>query len=521
MKRKRAALYLRLSKEDKDKMSEGDESASIVNQRLLLKSYADENGYKTVDIYADDDESGLYDDRPEFCRMIADAKENKFDVIIAKSQSRFSRNMEHIEKYLHHDFLNWGIRFIGVTDGADTDDYANKKTRQISGLVNEWYCEDLSKNIRSAFDVKRKEGQFLGASCPYGYCKDGENHNHLVVDPYASKVVKEIYHLYLQGYGKTGIGKVLTERGVLIPSVYKEEILGLRYKNGRKAKPTKEWGYQTIHTILNNRTYTGCVVQHKSETLSYKDRKKRVVPKEEWVIVENKHEPIISKETFEQVQEIQKIRTREVNGEEKGVFSGKLICADCEKTMVRLYNRRGKKECIGYVCKTYKNYGKKFCEGHHIYLDKLEKSVLKDLQKQAEKILTESDVEELKNQSKRIELFEEKQENADVWEKKRKKIEYFKEKTYENYMEGLLTKEEYIRYTEKYKEQLEAIILHEKKICEKEKYIKEKKWLNSFLTYMRVEKLTREMVLGLIDSIVVNRDGEIEIRYRFKEKSLL
>ena len=200
MKRKRAALYLRLSKEDKDKMSEGDESASIVNQRLLLKSYADENGYKTVDIYADDDESGLYDDRPEFCRMIADAKENKFDVIIAKSQSRFSRNMEHIEKYLHHDFLNWGIRFIGVTDGADTDDYANKKTRQISGLVNEWYCEDLSKNIRSAFDVKRKEGQFLGASCPYGYCKDGENHNHLVVDPYASKVVKEIYHLYLKGY---------------------------------------------------------------------------------------------------------------------------------------------------------------------------------------------------------------------------------------------------------------------------------------------------------------------------------
>ena len=144
----RVVLYLRLSKEDVDKVNEGDDSASIKNQRLLLTEYALKNNFQIVRVYSDDDESGLYDDRPGFERMIEDAKLGLFDIVIAKTQSRFSRNMEHIEKYLHHDFLNLGIRFIGVVDGVDTAVASNKKSRQINGLVNEWYCEDLSENIR-------------------------------------------------------------------------------------------------------------------------------------------------------------------------------------------------------------------------------------------------------------------------------------------------------------------------------------------------------------------------------------
>ena len=193
----KAALYLRLSKEDKDKLGRGDDSASIQNQRLLLADYALQHDYQIAGVYSDDDESGLFDTRPEFERMIRDAKLGKFQIVIAKSQSRFSRNMEHVEKYLHHDFPNLGIRFIGVVDGADTSDTGNKKSRQINGLVNEWYCEDLSENIRSAFRAKMKNGQYLGASCPYGYVKDPKNHNHLVVDEYAAGVVRKIYLLYL------------------------------------------------------------------------------------------------------------------------------------------------------------------------------------------------------------------------------------------------------------------------------------------------------------------------------------
>jgi len=206
----KAVLYLRLSKEDKDKLVKGDDSASIQNQRLLLTDYALQHDFQIVDVYSDDDESGLFDTRPEFDRMLTDAKLGKFQVVIAKSQSRFSRNMEHIEKYLHHDFPNLGIRFIGVVDGADTANIGNKKSRQINGLVNEWYCEDLSANIRSAFRAKMRDGQYLGSSCPYGYVKDPKNHNHLVIDEYAAGVVRKIFHLYLKGYGKAKIGRILT-----------------------------------------------------------------------------------------------------------------------------------------------------------------------------------------------------------------------------------------------------------------------------------------------------------------------
>lgn len=201
----RAVLYLRLSKEDANKVNKGDDSRSIKNQRLLLTNYALDKNFQVVKVYSDDDESGLYDDRPGFEEMMEDAKLGLFDVIIAKKQSRFSRNMEHIEKYLHHDLPNLGIRFIGVVDGVDTADTANKKSRQINGLVNEWYCEDLSENIRSSFRAKMKNGQFLGSSCPYGYIKDPKNHNHLVIDDYAASIVKKIFKLYLEGYGKSKI----------------------------------------------------------------------------------------------------------------------------------------------------------------------------------------------------------------------------------------------------------------------------------------------------------------------------
>ena len=193
-------------------------------------------------MYSDDDESELYDDRPGFEEMIEDAKLGIFDVIIAKKQSRFSRNMEHIEKYLHHDLPNLGVRFIGVVDGVDTADTANKKSRQINGLVNEWYCEDLSENIRSSFRAKMKNGQYLGSSCPYGYIKDPDNHNHLIVDAYAAGVVRRIFKLYLEGYGKAKIGAILTEDGILIPTLYKQQVLGINYKNS-KAMATKKHGH--------------------------------------------------------------------------------------------------------------------------------------------------------------------------------------------------------------------------------------------------------------------------------------
>ena len=517
----RVVLYLRLSKEDVDKVNEGDDSASIKNQRLLLTDYALKNNFQIVKVYSDDDESGLYDDRPSFEQMIEDAKLGLFDIIIAKTQSRFSRNMEHIEKYLHHDFLNLGIRFIGVVDGVDTAIASNKKSRQINGLVNEWYCEDLSENIRSAFKIKMKNGQFLGSSCPYGYKRDPKNHNHLIIDEYAADVVIRIFELYLSGYGKAKIGSILSEEGVLIPTLYKQQILGENYKNSRALKTTRVWSYQTIHSILNNQTYVGDLVQNKTNKLSYKDKKKVSMPKEEWIIVENTHDAIISREIFNRVQEMQKIKTRSVIGNEiKGMFTGILFCADCKHSMSRKYERRGTHQFIGYICKTYKQHGKKFCNSHSIKNCDLEELVLNSIKEEARKILSQADVDELK----KFEVIESSRTNYEFQQRQLEnqieKIGNYKKKTYNNFMEELIGKEEYVDYIGEYDRQIKELQLQKENVLEKMKMqdkldSQHDEWVEAFKNYIDVSELTREMVLELINKIEVHEDGMIDIYYRF------
>lgn len=517
----RAALYLRLSKEDKDKLRAGDDSASIQNQRLLLTDYALDKNYQIMEVYSDDDESGLFDTRPGFEKMLTDAKLGKFDIVIAKSQARFSRNMEHIEKYLHHDFPNLGIRFIGVVDGADTALIGNKKSRQINGLVNEWYCEDLSANIRSAFKAKMKAGQYLGASCPYGYLKDPANHNHLIIDEYAAGIVRKIFTLYLKGYGKAKIGRILTEQGVPIPTLYKREVLGINYRNSKEMTTTKAWSYQTIHTILNNEVYLGCVVQNKFNNLSYKDKKHIKQPKEKWIRVEDMHEPIIEEDIFRKVQERQRIRTKSVDSRSAdSLFAGILVCADCKHTMVRTYERRGNHRFTGYCCKTYKTQGKKMCESHAINYIQLQRIVLESIQKEAEKILTPDDIHEL-NQMKYIhEVKQDYSKQIRGLEAEIRHKSQYKKKTYQNYMDELITKEEYLSYIEEYDKEilvLQEQTKHLQKELEAQNTLKVQydRWVEEFKDYIHVEELTREMVLELIEKIEVNRDSSINIFYKF------
>lgn len=518
----RAVLYLRLSKEDADKVSKGDDSASIKNQRLLLTDFALAHKFSIVNVYSDDDESGLYDDRPDFEKMMIDAKLGEFDIIIAKTQSRFSRNMEHIEKYLHHDLPNLGIRFIGVVDGVDTSDEENKKSRQINGLVNEWYCEDLSKNIRSSFKAKMKDGQFLGSSCPYGYKKDPQNHNHLIIDEYAAKIVRRIYSLYLSGYGKAKIGSILSSDGILIPTLYKREVLGENYQNSKELETTKNWSYQTIHTILNNETYAGHLIQNKMNTLSYKDKKKKILPKEKWIIVKNTHEPIIKQEVFDMVQKLQKSRTRSVNSTEmNGIFSGLIFCADCRHAMLRKYARRGDRGFIGYICKTYKTQGKRFCDSHSIDIDDLEASVLLSIKSEARKILKKEDIDELN----KVQVYNDSKNYYEMQLKniqnRLDKVSKFKRKTYDSYMEDLISREEYVEYTSVYDKEIEELkqqqcMINDKADLQQRLDAQYDEWVEAFKDYINIDTLTRDMVLELIDKIEVNSDGSINIYYKFQ-----
>ncbi|WP_352399923.1 recombinase family protein [Anaerotignum sp.] len=303
----KVALYCRLSVED----GTGEESESIRNQRLMLIAYAQQNGWEIYDVYEDEDYSGLREDRPSFCRMIEDAKKKKFEIILCKTQSRFTRSAAMAEIYLHEKFPLWGIRFVTVVDGVDTAKKENKKARQINSLVNEWYCEELSENIRSVLRKKMELGQFLGNYAPYGYEKDIKNRHHLVILEEEAKVVRYMYDLYLSGFSCKKIAEQLSLERIPTPSQQKQS----RGQDlGRKL--CSQWGASTVRKILTNPVYAGHMVQGKEQKISFKSQKTVEVPRQHWVVVKHTHEAILSEKIFETVQKTMEQNRRGVRRKE-------------------------------------------------------------------------------------------------------------------------------------------------------------------------------------------------------------
>ncbi|MGN0136499.1 recombinase family protein [Anaerotignum sp.] len=310
-----AAIYCRLSVEDREKGMA--ESESIQNQKSLLWEYAEKQGWKVYGVYADEDYSGLREDRPAFQQMLEAAKEGRFSIILCKTQSRFTRNAATAERYFHQLFPLWGIRFVTVVDHVDTALRANKKARQINSLVNEWYSEELSENIRAVFRRKMEEGQFLGNYAPYGYLKDPARRHHLIPDGETAPVVEKIYDLYLSGLSCKMIAERLTAEGVLTPTQIKKQ----RGQDlGRK--DWGKWSAGTVRKILQNPVYLGHMAQGKEEKISFKEKKTRELPKDQWIVVENTHEAVIKKEIFAEVGR-RMARQRKVRPLEKNSRSSK------------------------------------------------------------------------------------------------------------------------------------------------------------------------------------------------------
>lgn len=297
----KTAIYCRLSVEDAG-LEPGNASESILNQQLLLLDYARKHGLEVFAIYVDEDYSGMDDRRPAFCRMIEDASIGRFQIILCKTQSRFTRNMATAEKYLHGLFPLWGVRFIGVVDGVDTSLSANKKARQINSLINEWYCEDLSENIRSILRKKMESGQFIGSFACYGYLKDPSDRHKLIPDPAAASVVRQIYRLYLDGFGIGTICHLLEATRTPSPSAYKKQQ-GLAYRPVSEGESPFHWHPSTVKRILKNPVYTGALVQGKQRKLNYKSQYVLSVPQEQWIVVPDCHPAVIDEEMFLQVQE--------------------------------------------------------------------------------------------------------------------------------------------------------------------------------------------------------------------------
>ena len=380
----KAAIYCRLSKEDEDKIGE---SESIQNQKSMLLQYAIEKGFDIYQIYSDEDYSGIDRTRPDFNRMLEAARAGEFELILVKTQSRFTRDMELVEKYLHGLFPLWGIRFIAVVDHVDTFDDANKKSRQINGLINEWYLEDLSANVRSVLTHKRRTGQYIAAFPLYGYAKDPADHNHLIIDEKAAPVVKLIFQMALDG---AGIGKIrnhLNASHILRPAAYAASERGESgYERHFEGKEDNryQWSNNSVRAILRSPVYAGNLVGYKRVAVSMKSKKRPSKLPEEWEVIPNTHEGIVTQAQFDIVQRMMTSRRRDKGGSGfDNIFSGILKCADCGYAMRATSANRRKRpnpiDCVQYMCNNYGTNGSKGCSAHSIEARDLFDAVLADI----------------------------------------------------------------------------------------------------------------------------------------------
>lgn len=509
------AIYTRLSKEDEDKQQ--PESESIQNQKSLLISYAVDREWDIYQIYCDEDYSGADSLRPDFNRMIDAARERKFQIILCKSQSRFTRDMELVEKYIHGLFPIWGIRFISVADNADTEIKGNKKARQINGLINEWYLEDLSENIRMVFDMKRRQGQYIGAFPAYGYRKDPENKNHLVVDPEAAEVVRKIYQWALEGHGKQNIACMLNTMGIVNPTRYKAE-------RGWSCNPVKSgsglWNKNTVWRILHNEMYTGVMVQGRMKKASYKSKVMIPQPREQWFRVEGTHEAIIDPKTFQAVQRLMALRTREDGTGLVHPLAGLVKCMDCGSTMSKSGN--GRKAVYYLRCKLYADSGaKKRCTRHSIRLDRLIDLVREWLRTYIQQYfsLEELKLPPLKNIRKDALLQEQKSLTA-----QQEKRSAALRQLYLDKVSGVLTEGQFVELNRDFlaeERRLETRLAQiEGELAEQQKPKNQEELLEQARKLLELNTLPRELAVALIQKIEVGEQdpdtGEQEVRITWK-----
>ena len=442
---KKVGLYVRLSQEDIDKNREEDDSRSIQNQKTMLLNYCVQQEWEVYNIYNDDDYTGSDRNRPAFKQLIEDAENKKFDIVLCKSQSRFTREMELVEKYIHTLFPIWGIRFIGLVDNADTNNIGNKKARQINGLVNEWYLEDMSTNIRSVFKTKCYNGKHIGSFACYGYEKDPNNQGDLIIDEHAAGIVREIFDMYDQGLGQIKICKTLNDRGVPNPTHYKVQK-GLNYKShGGVCKNI--WTTPTIGIILKNQMYIGNMVQHKKENISYKSKKQKILDEHDWIIIENTHPPIIDKSQFERVQSRIATKQRSYKNGKMNKYARKLVCMYCGSGM---YSNTWRNERY-FRCR--QKVVSKGCKGSLIKSSVLDATILEEFQKVAKEYLNKDEVE------KKIQVENKLQERLNSveamildFQSQLDKIKSAIKNLYLDKIKEVITEEDYIEFSQSFYE---------------------------------------------------------------------
>lgn len=530
----KVGVYCRLSDEDRFKINKNDDSDSIVNQRSMCIKYATQNGWNVVDIYSDDDFSGAGTYRPDFERLIKDCESGKINLVLCKSQSRFSRDMEIIERYLHNKFIEWGVRFVSIVDNADTSIESNKKSRQINGLMNEWYLDDLSTNIKKSLKNKREDGLFMGSFAPYGYDRDENDKHKLVVDPVAAEVVKKIFEMYANGYGYYKICEYLNNNNIPPRSLYKKQK-GSKFVCSNCDYKNVKWRVDTIAQILRNEVYIGNLVQGKITSMGYKVHKFKKVDEKDWCRIENTHERVIDKETWNKVQVRLGTHESPIKTGEIHYLSRKVYCKECDKVFMRnVYHVKGEESGKrAYLqCKGAKKHH--ICDNKKaIRIDEVEKILLNAINDLLENYYDQNNLKEL--YEKRNLQNTDNDETIKILEKEKqtleKKIEdnksYYRN-LYEDKVKGTITEDMFGMMSNDYLKEIETMVkrietieleINNLKIVKKEQKQAEeilKKYKHiKVLDKVIVDEFIDKVYVGAYDKETKKRDIEIEWNFEF------
>ncbi len=525
------ALYIRLSQQDEDNGQDKHESNSVTSQKTLLNDFVEENDDLIVyDTYVDDGFSGTDFDRPSFQRLLEDMKSEKINCIIVKDLSRLGRNHFEAGNYIEKVFPLFNIRFIAINDFIDSfknPESVNTILLPFKNLINDEYARDVSIKIRSSLNGKKKKGEFVGSFPSYGYVKDEKDKHKLVIDEVAADIVRKIFDWHVNlGLGKIAICHKLNNLGILNPTGHKKIELGQNYENCGIVDNTYTWTPSTVRNILKNEVYIGNTVQGKRRAKSYKIHKIENVPEEEWVRVENTHRAIIDKETFEKAQELSRRDTKvSQKTKELSIWAGFLKCADCKRAMNKKSstNKSGSKYEY-YICSTYRKKSNKLCTKHTIKEELLENAVIQSINLHID-LLT--NIEEMIKQINQSSFQNLKNENIENMIRAKQielsKISNFKRTLYEDWKNEDITREEYLEYKRKYENDIERLKQNiESLAIEKQKYETQNttnnEWIAKFKEKKNITKLTRDIMMELIDCIYVQENGNITIRFKFEDE---
>ena len=518
----KVGMYIRLSREDGDKQ----ESESIGNQRNILQRYVKENDLCFVKEYVDDGVSGTTFDRPGFNEMLQDIENKNINMVITKDLSRLGRDYIKTGFYIEDYFPKNNVRYVAITDGIDT--YLESNNNDITpfkAIMNDMYAKDISKKIRSVYKEKQKQGEYLCSTTAYGYKKHPSIKNKLVVDRKVKSVVEKIFDMYSNGHGSSEIVNYLNSHQYLSPSGYRKTgIVQDENKTGYN------WNEVTICNMLRNEVYIGNTVQNKKSVISYKVKKIRTVEKENQIRVNNTHEPIIDKDTFEKVQCILEKRGTNTKLKYDYLLRGLLYCYHCKRKLQIVLKKNSKRNLKAHPYITCSDAKERGCYPLSMNYEKFEKHII-DIVKKICRIYSDKEVFEKiyeKYQNKTIDIREGYKNKLSQINKTINEINSNLDKMYMDKLRGVLQEEDYVRVSQKFdfertklnekKKELEQKLSQtEEKVNNKNKAKEEKELDKLIENFLKLEKIDKIYLYRLINKIEIDKDKNIYIYFNFSK----